>query len=1722
MNGLPNYTSLEKFHDGSNNQVYRALRISDRTPVVIKLPRSEYPSTRELARLYNEHHLLKMLQEPAGAQGLKDSDDSKSQGCPGIVKVYGLERLGRSVALILESLAGQSLHALLSSRQLTVSECLTLAIKLTHSLEAIHARQIVHRDLKPSNIFVDDTLVQVHLIDFGIAMPLLKDGQVPAAAVALEGTLAYLAPEQTGRMNRGIDERTDLYSLGVTLYEMLTGSLPFPVSDPAELIHSHIARPPLPPHSLRPAVPEVLSNIVLKLMNKMAEDRYQSARGLRADLETCLRSWRSDHQIAPFALGTQERPTELRLPRKLYGRQAEQAQLQAALERVRGGALELALITGAPGIGKTELVNELTRSLAQHGGYLARARFEPQQQAIPYGPLLRACRDLLRLLLTEPPHAVQAWRQRFLTALGASGQLLIELLPELELIIGGQPTVPQLPPVEAKNRFGLLFQNFLRQFASAQHPLVLFLDDLQWADEASVQLLRLLLTDPYGHYLLVVGAYRTEAIGEAHPLREQLEALRKERVATTTLALRPLQLADVTALLAEALSMPRGEVAELAAAVLGKTDGNPFFLGQFLSGLGRDGLLRYSPADQKWTWGLARIQALPATDNVADIMVAKLRHLSPQAMALLQTAACVGVQFELDTVAQLCAISHGERSEALAEAIRAELLLSPDSSSYLAGPAQADGGAPEASSEPGVVFKFLHERVQQSIYATLDPVQRESCHLRLGQLRLAQWGPDAPSGRLFDLVNHLNLGSPRLRESGDAAGLFALARLNLSAGQRAKATAAFHAAVGFFTAGTLLLPESAWSDHHELLFELSLERAHTESLNGYFKEAEALLLALREHARSAVEHGLVSLRLSELYYARADFATSTQVGIDGLLRLGMTMPPLDEAIGAFFAERAEIERALAGRPVAELVNLPLNQSPEIDVTVRLIVALASPAYIAGSPLYPLLMARQITLALHHGLCEQTSYACAAYAFLLTLVFGEPKVGYEFGQLALAMNERLAGGNMACRIRLPLGSLLHFCSPIKETIAQWARGRQEALGSGDFAFLSLICSMQAQLSLYTSEDLNEALREVDASLVLMQRTKDALNTMQLRQVRQLLRALVGRTSKFTALSDADFDEAAEWQGLRQSGVGYPLLLFSWLKHTLLYLFGEYKEACTLGLEATAWFASAPGLPLQTHFTFMLCLSLLARYDQASADEQKELDEHIERLHKQLDTYSGYCAANYSDRERLVAAERARVAGRSTEALLLYEEAIAAAHRNGFPLHEAMALELAGRFHAAADRGKLATYYLTEALYAYLHIGATAKASALLSEHPDYLRAETRALQGLPRSETLTRGTTSSTSNHTTDDRVDVNSVLRASEIIASERVLDKAIDQILHTVLTSAGVQRGYLLLDRGGTLQLEASRTISPDSAHTSIGIPLDSLAQPGGVGENLALSVLHYVVRTREVVSLSAGVPDPRFVNDAYLLAAKPYSVLCLPLVSQGRLTGVLYLENNLAQVTFSAARVDLLRILAAQAATALENALLLQRIGEATEKVHRTNEVLEAQIAERTAELRRSNGELQAINERLQIELAERSRAEQERAELQGQMLQAQRERLAEMSTPLIPITERIMVMPLIGSVDSERAAQILDVALTGAQNTGARVVILDITGLRHIDTNIADSLIKTARALRLLGAHAILTGIRAGVAQTLVGLGVELSSLETRSTLQSAIAFALRQTGESLRLR
>lgn len=1711
---LPGYSVLEKFHDGSSTQLYRGVREHDQLPVVIKVPRGEYPSSREIARLQHEYRLLSELE------------------IPGVARAYAMEKFGRGQALVMQHLSGQPLNLVMRSRQLTVSESLSVAISLCRTLEALHDRRLVHKDIKPQNILFDTQTGAVHLVDLGIAARIAPEDLGSTEGESLEGTLAYLSPEQTGRISRVVDARSDLYSLGVTLFEMLTGVLPFQNVEPLELLHSHIARTPPRPSSMRPELPEVLSQIVLKLLAKMAEERYQSAAGLRVDLEHCLQKWHESQQIPSFPLAEHDRVTELRLPQRLFGRHAERTQLLTALSRVRGGALELMLLTGPLGIGKTALASELYQPAAQRGDYLLRLRFEEPLRGVPYEPILRAMRGLLRQILAEPPQIVAERKRRLLAALEGNGQILIGLLPELELIIGAQPEVAELHSREAQNRFQLLFQRFLSVFASSTQALVMIAEDLQYADSASLNLLKQLLIDPYGHHLLIVGTYRASEVDAAHSLTLLLDALRSDRVVVNTIGLGSIDAVAIGQLLAEALHVPAAELAELAAAVRAKTGGNPFFIHQFLKVLFRQQLLSYREASGRWQWSTPDILALAATDNVSDLLIDFLRGMPEASQEVIKTAACIGSQFDLKMLIEICSQPAATCVAAVAAAVRAGL-LAPLNSDYrfleTAGVVQGDAAVSESPSAGAAHFnleltlKFLHERLRQTASAQLPDETRQELHLRIGRLRLESCQDGKDAGALFEAVSHLNRGLPRLRALGDAAGLLELARLNLSAGQRAKATVAFEAAAAFFAAGVAALQDvaanntgPAAAEQEDLAFTLRIEHAHCLQLCGQLSESEDLFRVVLETTKNQRQRALVHLRWCELLSTRGEFFAGLRMGLAGLACVGQELPAPDSDLRAALAqETAETERLLDGRSPSILVEIPLNQSEDAALATQILVALFLPAYMVAPEIYPIIVMRPINIALRHGLCEETSYACAAYGFLLSTIFGKTLEGAEFARVAEALNERRYSASMACRVAVAVGSAGHLYRPLRELVAYMREARAPGLASGDFSYRSLLESNLCQFSPLLSEDLGESLAEIDSGLVLMQRTRESMTTNQLILERQWLRALLGRTASPTTFQDADYDEAEELTKLQKGGVDFLCLQAAWLKLQLLYLFGEYEQACALVHKSESWLDSAPGQVLGCDIVFWYALCLIARLPEVEGEQRAEYEAKIEKYHQELRGRTVHGAANYLHRERLIAAERARLVGHIAEAGLLYDEAIAAAHKAGFVLHEALAHELTGRFYAAAGRNKLASFFLTEVFYAYMRLGMNPKATQLLERYPELLRAETRALQDITRIERPMRVTTSSTSSHSTgDDHLDVNAVLRATEVISRELAIDKVIAQVLMAVMSSAGAQRGFLILERNGALQLEAARDIAADSARLHLGIPIERIGQSSPVENELALSVLHYAMRSREVVALNDIIADPRFSNDPYVSRHKPKAVLCLPLLHQGRLTGILYLENNLATLTFTPARIDLLRILAAQAATALENAMLLHHVQEATEKLRRTNEFLEMQVTQRTEELQRGNGELAAANQRLLVELTERAKAERERALMQEQMLQAQRERLSELSTPIIPITDRILIMPLIGTMDRERAAQLLEVALSGAQQRGAKVVILDITGLRHMDTDIAGFLIKTAQALRLIGAQAILTGIRAEVAHTLVSLGIDLASIESRSNLQNGIAAALKR--------
>ena len=1693
MIDLSGYTLPEKTYEGSESVLYRGRRNEDGAPVAVKVTRSEFPTERDLARVRREFAILRDAGE-----------------VPGVVRAYAVEKCGRGLALVMEDLGPSSLHTLLMTRTLGVDTALHIAIALAGTLDALHGLLIIHKDIQPHNILIDERTHSPHLVDFGIAARLSRETPKAAPPDSLEGTLAYIAPEQTGRMNRVVDLRADLYSFGVTLYEMLTGTLPFQGLDPTELIHSHMARMPSPPNERAPGVPDALSEVVMKLLAKTPEERYQSARGLKSDLVECRRRWEATGRVESFPLGQHDMPLDLRIPQKLYGREREVKALLSAFDQARQGAAGLVLISGYSGVGKSALVNEIHKPIARQRGYFAKGKFDPISRGVPLAPVAQAFRELIRQILTESADAVEAWRGKLLAAVGASGQLLVELIPELELVIGPQPEVPALGPNEARNRFDLLVQRFVQVFAASTHPLALFLDDLQWADPASLRILGHLLTEGEGKHLLVLGAYRDNEVDAAHPLLAVLDELRRAGAGITELTLEPLDLATVTQMIADTLSAQPREVAPLAALVFEKTEGNPFFLSQLLGALHDARALWFDAPSEAWAWDGARVREAMVTDNVVDLMLDALHRLPPATQRALELAACLGHAFDLTTLATIYQKSPAAAAADLWDALRGGLIV-PLDNDYRFFDESAGTEPSAAPSELKVSYRFLHDRVLQAAYSLVEPARQEALHLEIGRLLWARAGEAPPDEDLLDIVRHLNLGA---RGMDDEAERVALARLNLRAGRAAKARTAYAAAADYFGAGFDLLGDAGWGRHDELRFALGRENAECAYLSGAPERAEALFTTLSPRARSRVERARIDDLRVVLYSTLGKFADALRLGREGLALLGFTLPDSEaERQACVEAELLEVEASLAGRRIEDLLDAPVMNDPEPEALLQLLCDLTTPIYFESPALYQVAVLKQVSVSLKHGNSDVSAFAYIAYGFMLAAMLGRTAEGHAFGQLSLALNDKFRNARLTSQVNISFSVYAYLSESLHNSMSYYLRGRQEALESGDFVYLGTAWFAMLNTKFGAGYPLEELREEVERGLAVMRRTQNALATAVLILVRQAIASLQGRTRARDSLSDDGFDEDEFRASLDEKDQGAAVFLHAMFKLQLRYLHGDDEGAAAAAEEAEARSVSMFGQYHTTRVPFYGCLALLASPAATAPEEASRRARTIARHKERIAGLAASAPMNFQHQLLLLQAEEARVSGEQIETMGLYDRAITLARENGFPHDEALANELCAKMHLRAGRTRVACAYMIDAYLGYRHWGATAKADDLERDHAALLPSSG---DGVPRS--LLSSTASSAaaagsilSRTTIGNLRDAALIIRAAQDIAGETELKRVIERLVTLVLENAGAQRGALLLERDGQLLVEATFGVEPEALVLGPSEPLETRA-------DLPHTVALLVARVREPLVLDDASADARFARDPCIVARGTRSVLCLPLLHQGRLSGVLYLEHNAAAGAFNASRVELLGLLSSQAAISIENALLLSSTRAANEEVQRVNGRLEAEVAQRTEELRRSNRELGATNERLQSELAQRELAERERAALERQVLETQRAMLAELSTPLIPINDRIMVMPLIGTMDAARAARVLEVALEGAQRHQASVVILDITGMKHIDTHVAGTLVGAASALRLLGTEAVLTGIRPEVAQALVRLEIDMSTLITMGTLQSGIAYALHRSGQS----
>jgi len=1432
------------------------------------------------------------------------------------------------LALVLKDPGGVILYRLLG-RSLGITALLRIAISLAGALRQAHARGLIHKDIKPANILVDMATNGVWLTGFGIASRVLREHQDPQTPEVIAGTLAYMAPEQTGRMNRSIDSRSDLYSLGVTLYEMLTGTLPFSASNPMEWVHCHVAHQPLAPSEKAKRLPEPLSAIIMKLLAKTAEERYQTAGGLEADLRLCLAEWESYGRIDPFPLGAQDASDRLLIPERLYGRQREIETLLACFDRVVAqGMPELVLVSGYSGSGKSSVVNELHRVLVLPRGLYASGKFDQYKRDIPYTTIAQAFQSLVRLLLSKSDGELGHWRDSFSEALGSNGQLIVDIVPELELVIGKQPTVPDLPPQEAKNRIQMVFRRFLGVFARKEHPLALFIDDLQWLDTATLDLLEHLITHSDTRHLLLVGAYRDNEVTPSHPLIRTLEAIRKADAKVHEIVLAPLGIGDVVQLIADAVYCQTERAMPLAQLVQQKTGGNPFFAIQFLTTLAEEELIAYDRAVSAWVWDIDRIDAKDYTDNVVDLVIRKLKRLAPATQDALKHLASLGNMAEIG----MLSLAHRQTEEvmhaALREAVSGGLIV-----------------------HQGNNYKFLHDRIQQAAYSLFPEDHRPAVHLRIGRILHASLTADQTND--FEVANQFNRGAALLVDRTEKADV---AALNLRAGRKAKASAAYASARAYFSAGMALLDERDWDSRYDLTFALWIGRAQCELLIGNFDTAAQLLGVLLRRGLSKLDQAAVYHLKIQMHSVKGEYPEALDNALTCLRLLGIDLPahPTWEQVEA---EYETVWHTLGGRPIESLIDLPLITDPELYAAMQVFLDLTPAAYLTDFHLSCLQMGRVVRLSMQHGVSGAAAHAFGYWGTVLGPVFHRYSDAQRLAKLGCDLVEKHGFVAHRAHVNYAMGRVAFWTQPL-ETAIDFMRANYRALIETGDQTLACHSRLQTVTGLLLRNDPLDAVgQESDSALDFTLKVKygDAADIIEIQ--RHFIAVMQGRTARFSMFDDAQSDEAVfEAQLIDRTS-----LTRSWywiLKLKSLFILGDYGGALAAADRAKPLLSAAAAQIQLLDYFYYSALTMAALYEHASADQQAGRHELLTAHQERLREWAENNASTFSDKHALVSAEVARIDGRYSDAVRLYEQAIRSAREHGFVQNEGLAHELAAGFYAARGVDRIGLAYLRKARYCYLRWGALGKVRQLERVYP-WLIEESAA------------ATLSATIDGPVE-QLDVGTVVKASQAVSSEIELNRVIETLMRIALEHAGAERGVLILLAGNEPRIAAEATTGGGGIEVA-------LRQAAITPSELPETVLRAVIRTRESVFLDDPASSPSFSQDVYLQQVRPRCVLCLPLVKQGKLVGAVYLENKLTPRVFTSAKLAVLKLLASQAAISLENVRLYDELRmenserrRAEEELRRSEAYLsEAQRLSRSGSFgwRPSNGKIYWTEETFRI---------------------------------------------------------------------------------------------------------------------------------------------------------
>ncbi|MCG8333314.1 MAG: AAA family ATPase [Proteobacteria bacterium] len=1509
LSTIAGYKVISELYRSTKKTLYQGFSEDTAQKVLIKAVNHDYPTIEEIARLRNEYQAIQKLQ------------------FPNVIKVLDLAKHGNGLTIVMEDFGGTPLINHIDNG-LSLSQFFSMAIQMARSVEVIHKRRIIHKNITPFTVLWNPDSKEIRIADFEHCTELSQEQKSDQNPELPEDSLPYISPEQTGRMNRDVDYLTDYYSLGATFYEMLNGQHAFEAEDTMGWIYCHITKKPVELNTLNSDIPKTVSDIVLKLMEKSPENRYQSMQGLIKDLETCQRQWAKRGSIEPMKLGRSDYSDQFQIPQKLYGREGEIEALIAAFRKASRGRPELLLIAGFSGIGKSALVKEIRIPILQNKGYFIEGENDQLKRNQPYNALTQAFDGLIKRLLAEPTEKLESWKNALKEALEPNGQIILDIIPELQKIIGSQPPVQSLNPTEAQNRFLITFRKFVRVFATEEHPLVLFLDDLQWTDISTLDLITDLVKQENLH-LLVIGSYRNNEVSDSHPLMLALDDIQKSKF-IKRLFLKPLEETSVCHLIKEALHCPQKSALPLSELIFSKTGGNPFFVKELLKDLHKEEFIQFDYNKGIWHWDLENIRGLQVSDNVVHFVINRIKRLPEDTQNILELASCIGSVFDLKTLGLISKMSLPHMAKALWDGIEQGILIPLDDRYRLIH--TQEEGANEELSDFGVTYKFAHDRIQQAFYSLLEKDRKQTVHLSIGRLMLEEFDASQVEQKLVDILFQLNEARSLIVEDPEK---IELAKLNLTAGKRAKSSTAYQAAYQYLKTGLDSLPEDSWKVDYELTFEISKEFSECAYLCGEFKEADEHCQVLIKQSKTKLEKAEILGMQSLQYTITGDSDKAIEIGINALALLDIKISA-DPNKASIVKELLVAKFNLGSRSIVELANQPIVQDKNFRTSLKILIELGAPAYLSGKEqLFAMTVLKGVNAILKHGNAPEAPMCYIPFGYLLGSVVGDWKSGYEFGKLGLELNEKLNNLELKSRVIFFYTVFIHAWNRTWKSIPGFLKKAVEAgYQSGDLFYLAYSA---VQIIPWDPDiDLETAVEKGEKYLAVIKESKYEDAWYAARIIQQLRFNLRGQTYDWLTLNSISFDETEYLKRNQKLGFVPGVALFHLYKLQISYTFEDYQSAAYHAEEAEQPMASMAGLPYTVEYCLYVFLSAVKEYESDLSPDKSKTWKRLKKEYRRMKKWADHCRENFSHHLLLMEAEMSRINGGNQAAIDCYNEAISKAQANGFLRYEALNNEMAAKFFLKLKQEKIASTYMRDALYCYNRWGAIAKCNQLRKTYPFLLsQADLQEQPG----EIAHTAEANNGNDHIAipkqAETLDLETISKASHTLSGEVVLEKLLNKLMYIARENAGAEKVILILkeEQSGSLLVQAESNTDDQT----IVMQSQSLEK----NKNLSVAIVQYVARSLESVVLKDAAREGDFIHDAYISQNLPKSILAMPIINQGILMGVLYLENNLATDAFTPERLKVLGVLSTQAAISIQNALLYRTMEQKV--VERTREIKE-----------------------------------------------------------------------------------------------------------------------------------------------------------------------------------